>query len=311
MKTKFDLKKAWRVIKGTFSEFIDDNCIKLSASLSYYTIFALPPLLIVIIALCGLFFGKEAVRGEIFWQINSFVGNDAATQIQEIIKNVKLKNDNVLAATVGVITLLIGATGIFGEIQSSINFIWGLKAKPNRGLAKFLKNRLMSFSMIGVMGFLLLVGLIINSLMDLLNKRLIAYFPNVTVYLFYVLNILLVFAIITALFTVIFRTLPDGRVSLRDTIIGAATTAVLFMLGKFAIGAYLGQSSLSTTYGAAGSIIVILLWVYYSAIILYLGAEFTKVYARLYGHRIIANDYAVKIVKDIHEVEPKVVYKGE
>ncbi|MDF2438371.1 MAG: ribonuclease [Bacteroidota bacterium] len=311
MKTKFDLKKAWKTIKETFTEFIDDNCIKLSASLSYYTIFALPPLLIVIIALCGLFFGKEAVRGEIFWQINTFVGNDAASQIQEIIKNVKLKNDNVLAATIGVITLLMGATGIFGEIQSSINFIWGLKAKPNRGLIKFLKNRLMSFSMIGVMGFLLLVGLIINSIMDLLNKRLIAHFPNVTVYLFYVLNILLVFIIIAALFTVIFRTLPDGRVSLRDTIVGASTTAVLFMLGKFAIGAYLGQSTLSSTYGAAGSIIVILLWVYYSANILYLGAEFTKVYARLYGHRIIANDYAVKIDKEIHEIEPKVVYKGK
>ena len=311
MKSTIDIKKAGRALKATFTEFIDDNGIKLSASLSYYTIFALPPLLIVIIALCGIFFGKDAIRGEIFGQINGLVGNEAAVQIQEIIKNVKLRNDNVFVATLGVMTLLIGASGVFGEIQSSINFIWGLKAKPKRGFIKFLKNRLMSFSMIGAMGFLLLVGLIINTMMDLLNNRLIAYFPNITVYIFYVLNIILVLGIITALFTVIFRTLPDGRVSLKDSLVGATSTAVLFMLGKFGIGAYLGRSSVSTTYGAAGSIILILLWVYYSAIILYLGAEFTKVYARMYGHKIIANDYAVKIDKAVHEIEPKVVYKGD
>lgn len=311
MRIKTNLRKAGKAFKQTFVEFFDDNAIKLSASLSYYTIFALPPLLIVIIALCGVFFGKDAVKGEIFWQINGFVGNEAAAQIQETIKNVKLRNDNAFVATIGVITLLIGASGIFGEIQSSINYIWGLKAKPKRGFFKFLKNRLMSFSMIGVMGFLLLVGLIINSMMDLLNTRLIAHFPNITVYLFYVLNILLVWMIITSLFTIIFKTLPDGKVATKDALIGASSTAILFMLGKFAIGLYLGRSHISTTYGAAGSIILILLWVYYSAIILYLGAEFTKVYARIYGKKIIANDYAVLITKDIHEVEPKIVYKGD
>jgi membrane protein len=311
MKINFDFRKAGKALKETFTEFIDDNGIKLSASLSYYTIFALPPLLIVIIALCGVFFGKEAVRGEIFGQINGFVGNEAALQIQDIIKNVKLKSDNVFAATVGVVTLLIGASGVFGEIQSSINYIWGLKAKPKRGLFKFMKNRLMSFSMIGAMGFLLLVGLIINSVMDILNHRLVSYFPNVTVYIFYVINIILVFVIITTLFTVIFKTLPDGKVALKDTIVGSSSTAMLFMLGKFIIGLYLGRSSVSSTYGAAGSVILILLWVYYSAIILYLGAEFTKVYARMYGKKIIANDYAVKIDKTITEIEPKVVYKGD
>ncbi|MCW3072520.1 MAG: ribonuclease [Bacteroidetes bacterium] len=311
MKTNIDFRKAGNALKETFTEFIDDNAIKLSASLSYYTIFALPPLLIVIIALCGVFFGKEAVRGEIFGQINGLVGNEAALQIQDIIKNVKLRNDNVFAATIGIATLLIGASGVFGEIQSSINYIWGLKAKPKRGLFKFMKNRLMSFSMIGVMGFLLLVGLIINSVMDILSDRLIMYFPNVTVYLFYVINILFVFFIITTLFTVIFKTLPDGKVALKDTLVGSSLTALLFMLGKFIIGLYLGRSAVSSTYGAAGSVILILLWVYYSAIILYLGAEFTKVYARMYGKKIIANDYAVKIDKTVTEIEPKVVYKGD
>jgi membrane protein len=306
-----DHKKALKALRETINEFIDDNAIKLSASLSYYTIFALPPLIIVIIALCGVFFGQEAIRGEIFGQINDFVGNDAALDIQNMIRNVKMQDDNTFAATIGVITLLVGATGVFAEIQSSINFIWGLKAKPNRGFLKFLKNRLMSFSMIGVLGFLLLVGLIVNSLMDVLNQRLIAYFPNIAVYIFYVLNVILVFGTTTLLFAIIFKTLPDGKVALKDTLVGASSTAVLFLLGKFAIAFYLGGSSISTTYGAAGSVIIILLWVYYSAIILYLGAEFTKVYARLYGKKIIANDYAVKIDKSHHEIEPKVVYKGD
>jgi membrane protein len=232
-------------------------------------------------------------------------------EIQNMLKNVKLKNDSTFAATVGIATLLIGATGVFGEIQSSINYIWGLRAKPNRGLMKFLKNRLMSFSMIGVMGFLLIVGLIVNSVMDVLSARLIQMFPNVAVYIFYVLNLAIVFLIITTLFSVIFRTLPDGKVQWRDTIIGASATAILFMVGKFAIGLYLANTNVTSTYGAAGSIILILIWVYYSAIILYLGAEFTKVYARNYGTKIIANDYAVKIDKHITEIEPKTVYRGD
>nr|MBA3665725.1 YihY/virulence factor BrkB family protein [Bacteroidota bacterium] len=151
-------KKIWHLLRDTVIEFDEDNAIKLSASLSYYTIFALPPLIIVIISLCGIFFGQDAVRGEIFGQINNFVGNEAAIEIQNVIKNVKLNHDNVFAATVGIITLIIGASGVFGEIQGSINFIWGIRAKPKRGLFKFFKNRLTSFSMIGVIGFLFLVS---------------------------------------------------------------------------------------------------------------------------------------------------------
>jgi membrane protein len=296
--------KIWTLIKETCIEFNDDNAIKLSASLSYYTIFALPPLLIVIISACGIFLGADAVQGKIFAQINGLVGNETAMQIQNIIKNLKLNNDNVFAATIGVITLLIGASGVFGEIQSSINYIWGLKAKPKRGIVKFLKNRLMSFSMIGCIGFLFLVSLTINALMDALNERLTAHFPQFAINIFYFLNVLLVFAIITVLFCVIFRTLPDGKISFKDTLLGSSITAVLFMIGKLGIGLYLGQSKISTTYGAAGSVVLILLWVYYSAIILYFGAEFTKVYTRIYGKKITPNYYAVQIDKKQEEIEP-------
>lgn len=297
MQIKNTAKKITFIFQETFNEFMDDNAIKLSAALSYYTIFSLPPLLIIIISLSGVFFGSEAVSGELFWQINGLVGNDAALQIQETIKNVKLSNSSSFVTIFGVVILVIGASGVFVEIQNSLNYIWGIKAKPKRGFIKFIKNRLISFSMIGAVGFLLLVSLVINSLMDILNKKLITYFPNDTIYLFQILNILIIFIIITLLFTVIFKTLPDGKVMLRDCIIGASFTAVLFIIGKYAIGAYLGSSAIASVYGAAGSVILILVWVYYSAMILYFGAEFTKVYAFTHGQRIIPNDYSVRLIK--------------
>ena len=305
LKLKIKAKKIGYLLKDTFNEFVTDDGMKLSAALSYYTIFALPPLLIIIINLSGFFFGAEAVKGELFGQINGLVGNSAALQIQEIIKNVKLSHTSVVATTFSIIILLIGASGVFVEIQDSINFIWGLKAKPKRGLIKFIKNRLMSFSMIGSVGFLMLVGLIINSVMDVLYNRLGEFFPKDSVYLVYVINLLIVFGIITLLFTVIFKTLPDGKVALRDCLIGAAFTALLFMIGKFAIGAYLGKSAIASWYGAAGSVILILVWVYYSAIILYFGAEFTKVFAYTHGKKIIPNRYSVQIQKNSSIEEPE------
>lgn len=303
MKVMPFLKTIWNLLKETYSEFDDDNAIKLSASLSYYTIFSLAPLIIIILSICGLFFGRDAVTGSFFWQIQGLVGKEAGLQLQEMIKSIELSDSSLFATIVGSVTLLIGASGVFAEIQSSINFIWGLKAKPNKGLVKFLKNRLMSFSMIAAVGFLLLVSLTLNTLMDVLNARLMRYFPDATVYLFYILNIIILFVSITLLFSIIFRTLPDGTVAWKDTLIGSGVTAILFMIGKFAIGYYIGSSTIGSAYGAAGSVIVILVWVYYSAIILYFGAEFTKVYALRYGEKIIPNDYAVEIKKQIFEIK--------
>jgi len=194
--------------------------------------------------------------------------------------------------------LVIGASGVFAEIQDSINYIWGIEAKPQRGLIKYIYNRLMSFSMIASVGFLLLVSLIINSVMDVLNDQLMIYFSHDIIYLYYVANILIVFLCITLLFTLIFKTLPDGKIALRDCITGASFTAFLFMIGKFAIGFYLGRYNVTSVYGATGSILIILVWVYYSAIILYFGAEFTKVYAYTHGQKIIPNSYSVRIQKE-------------
>src|ERR1043165_2456908 len=291
------------LFKETFSEFIDDNALQLSAALSFYTIFSLPPLLIIIISITGFFFGTDAVTGRLFWQINELVGTAAALQIQEVITNIKLSNSTTFATVIGLIVLTIGASSVFSEIQDSVNFIWGIMAKPQRGIVKFLKNRLMSFSMIGSLGFLLLVGLIVNSLTDVLNSQLAANFPKDAFYLFYAVNIILMFVITTFLFTLIFKTLPDGEIALKDCLIGASFTAFLFMIGKFAKGAYLGSSAIATVYGAAGSIVLILLWVYYSAIILYFGAEFTKVYAHSHGNKIIPNAYSVRVRKPEVEIE--------
>lgn len=297
------LSKSWFLLKITTLEFIDDNAIKLSAALAYYTIFALPPLLIIIITICSFFFGEEAVTGQLYGQIRTLVGSDAALQIQGAIKNVELSGSNVFVTIFGVTMLLIGASGVFAEIQSSINYIWGLRAKPNKGFKKFIQNRLMSFSMIVSLGFLMIVSLLVNVILDIANSRLKLYFPESTIYLFYVINIVIVFSIITLLFAIIFRTLPDGIIKWRDACFGAGCTAILFMIGKFAIGYYLGNSTIASIYGAAGSVIIILVWVYYSSIILYFGAEFTKVYAKTYGGKIFPNEYSVEIKKEIFEIE--------
>ena len=283
------------LLKETVKGFFADDVIKLSAALSFWTIFSMPPLLIIIISLSGFFFGTEAVQGQIFDQIKGLVGVDSAMQIQDVLTNVKLSGNNLFTTITGGVILLIGASGVFAEIQASINSIWGIKAKPKRGIIKFLVNRLMSFSMIGSMGFLMLVGLILNALMDILNIRMAAYFAMDTIYLFYVINLVTIFVVVMLLFTLIYKTLPDGKVTLRDCMIGSSFTAFLFMLGKFGMGAYLGGSAIATWYGATGSVILIFLWVFYSAIILYFGAEFTKVYANTHGHKITPNSYSVKI----------------
>lgn len=291
------LGKILDLFRQTFKEFNTDNCMKLSAALSYYTIFSLPPLLIIIISLCGIIFGKDAVNGEIVTEITGLVGKDVAVQLQNLIKNIALTHLNTVAAFVGFLVLLIGASGVFSEIQSSLNYIWGIGTLPKKGALKYLKSRLMSFSMIGSVSFLLMVSLLMNSLISLLNKNLSTYFPKQTLYLFDFFNLIIVFLITTFLFTLIFKTLPDGKITWKDSLIGASFTALLFMIGKYIIGVYLTQTNLGNVYGAAGSIVIVLVWVYYSAIILYYGAEFTKIYAYRHGQKITPNAYSFQISK--------------
>ncbi|MCF2444560.1 YihY/virulence factor BrkB family protein [Dyadobacter sp. CY345] len=302
------IKFAFHLLSESFSEFMNDNGLKLSAALSYYTVFSLAPMLLVIISIFSLFFGRDAIQGELFGQIRGLVGDNAAAQLQEILKNAEVSNKSGLAAGIGIATLLIGATGVFAEIQDSINFIWSIKAKPKKGWLQYLKNRLLSFSIILTLGFLLLVSLGVNAMVDLLSAQLSQYFSEASVILFYIINLAIVLAIITALFTVIFKVLPDGYLRWKECLVGAGFTATLFLIGKFVITFYIGKADLGATYGTSASIVILLTWVYYSSIILYFGAEFTKVYAKLDGVEIAPNQHAVLIVrKEIDQETGKVV----
>jgi membrane protein len=292
---RFSYKSIWTIIKCSAQDFINFRVTRMSAALAYYTIFSIAPLLILVISVSTIFYGRSAIEGSIYGEIRSFVGDAAALQIQDLIKNATIAKGNAFASIASIIALIIGATGIFGEIQDSINFIWGLKAKPKRGILKILVNRLLSFSIIVSVSFILLVSLMVNTVLDILSNRLIKIFPHITVYLAYAGNFLLTFIVTTLLFGVIFKILPDAKIKWRDVLTGAVTTSLLFMLGKFGITFYLGTKNIGNTYGAAGSIIIVLLWVYYSAIILYFGAAFTKNYAHNKGRRIYPNDYAVWI----------------
>lgn len=291
------IRRAFSLVRDAGTAFSEDNAFKLSASLSYYTIFALGPVLIIIISLAGLFFGKDAVQGRVYQQLNGLIGSEAALQIQEIIKNAHHTHATAAGATIGAIILVIGATGVFTEMQSSINFIWSVKAKPKKGWLKYLTNRLISFSLIVGLGFLLMVSLIANALLTLLSDRLTRFFPNYTVYLFNTINTVVILAVITLLFAVIYKVLPDAIISWKDALIGAAFTALLFLVGKFLIGFYLGRSNMGVTFGAAASIVILLTWVYYSSLILYFGAEFTKIYALHSGAGIRPKQTAVFIIK--------------
>lgn len=290
--------KSWLLLlKKSGIEFLNDNAIKLSASLSYYTIFSVAPMLIVIISFAGIFFGREAVQGKIYDQINGLIGDKAAVLIQGMIAGIQQTQHTITGAIIGIVILILGATGVFSEIQGSINFIWSVRAKPKKGWLKLIINRVISFSLVISCGFILMVSLILNALMDLLSDRLTLYLHNFAVTTIYVFNLGLIFIVIAVMFAIIFKVLPDAHIRWRDAFTGSIFTSILFLGGKFLISYYLGHSKIGLTYGAAASAVILLLWVYYSSIILYFGAEFTKVYAIEKGSGIKPTDTAVFIIK--------------
>jgi len=281
-----------KLFKNCIQDFIDNECMKFSASLSYYTIFALPSFAIFLIYFLGYFLGEDEVSSKLFFQINKMIGNQAGDQLQEIVKNGRFSRSTILETVVGTFTLLFSATGMFSEIQSSINDIWKIKTKEKKGLIHALVDQFFSFSMIGVFGLLLVVSLLVDSFIEVFYNRLSTFFNVETIYLANMFDVLFVFLIITFLFFYIFKELPDGKLTFKDTFVGALFTAALFMLGKWLIGIYIENSDKFTMYGTAGAILMLLFWVYYSAIILYFGAVFTKNYALLFGQPIVPNEFS-------------------
>ena len=263
----------------TLFEWYEDRAPRLGAALAYYTVFALAPGLILIIALAGLLLGKEAAQGQIITQVQDLAGKAGAQAVLAAIESARNAGSSLLATTLGAITLLFGLWGVFGELQDALNTIWGVATRPGRGVVGIIKQRFWSFTMVVGIGFLLLVSLAVSAWLAALGKFFSRLLPLPAV-MMETTNALLSFVVITFMFAVIYKLLPDVKIAWRNVWTGAAVTAVLFTIGKTLIGLYLGRSTVASVYGAAGSLIVILLWVYYSAQVVFFGAEFTKVYSR-------------------------------
>jgi len=291
------LRDGIQLLKETAKEWSEDKVPLYAAALAYYTVFSLAPLLLIAIAIAGVVFGEEAARGQLDSQIQGLVGQEGATAIQTMIQNTQQPGSGgIIASIIGVITLLFGASGVFGQLQESLNAIWEVKPKPNRGWKSFLQARFLSFAMVVVIGFLLLVSLVLSAVLSGISSFLGDRVPGFAA-VGQGLNFLISFAVITGLFASIYKFLPDVKVPWKNLWVGSAVTALLFNIGKYLIGLYLGNSSVSSTYGAAGSLVVLLIWVFYSAQILLIGAEFTQVYSRFRGTPIRPSEHAMRIEK--------------
>lgn len=284
-----------QILKETFNAFMNDRGLKLSAALAYYTIFSLAPMLIVLLSVGGIFYGQDALQGKVFSEINDFIGNEAAAQIQSMLQKLQLSGKSNIAAFTGVVTLIIGASGIFIEIQDSINLIWRVKAVPKKGWLKLIINRVLSLSMIASLGFILIVSLLINSLVLVFSDVLMRFLPDFTLIFIDVVNLGITFLVLMTLFAIIYKVLPDVEITWKQVKSGAFFTALLFMLGKYLIGLYIQYAAVGDIYGAAGTVVVIAVWVYYSAAILFFGAEFTWAYAKIRGDIIKPSKHAVSV----------------
>jgi membrane protein len=291
-------KSIYYLFKDTFQQWSEDKASRLAAALAYYTVFSLPPLLILVIAVAGTFLGEEAARGEVVTQLRQFIGSDGAELIETIITGASQSDDgtSLAASLVSIGVLIFGATAVVIQLQDALNTIWEVTPKPGHDLRNFIFNRILSFGMVLGVAFLLLVSLVLSAMLALLSKIFVDVLPSAEV-IASALDLSLSFLVATMLFALMFKFLPDAKIAWGDVVIGALITALLFSIGKWLIGLYIGKSTFGSTYGAAGSLVVLLAWIYYSAQILFFGAEFTQVYARRFGSKIVPADYAVSVTE--------------
>jgi membrane protein len=275
----------WQLTKETATEWMNAKPFRLSAALAYYTLFSMAPLLVVALGIAGLAFGVDAARGQIFSPLQSILGPKSADAVQNAVAAASIKSSGVLATVFGLVTLFIGASAVFGELQDALNTIWEAKGSPNAGIWDLVKKRLLSLSMVVVIGFLLLVSLALSAMMNAIGAHIGGVLP-IPPWILEVVNFVVSFGVVTLLFATIFKVLPDVDNAWSDVWIGAAATAALFTVGKSLIGMYIGRMALDSTYGTAASLLVVLVWIYYSSLILFFGAEFTHVYARRRGSQV-------------------------
>ena len=289
------LKAGWELLKITFTEWTNDNAFELSAALAFYTIFSIAPVLLIAVGVAGFFLAPGTATDQIVGEMENMIGVQGANAVRQLIESSRGFGKGAWAVGVGIVTLITGATAVFGELQSALNRIWDVQAKPDRGvIMSFIVDRLRSFSIAVGVGFLLLVSLVVSALISGLQNYMNNWLPGIP-WVWQTANVVSSFVVVAVLFAMIYKFLPDVIISWKDVWIGAAVTALLFSGGKYGIGIYLGQTATASAFGAAGSLVVLLFWVYYSALISFLGAEFTQVYARRYGLGIQPQKHAVRI----------------
>lgn len=303
--SNFKFRDLPSLLKRTFKEWNDDDPWRLAAVVAYYAVLALPGLLVILINTVGYIWGEDIVSGKLTNEIAKALGQEAAQSIKTIIAETQSGEQSIISTIIGIASLIFGATGVFYHLQLSLNAIWNIRQDPASGIKKILKDRVVAFAFVLVMGFLLLISFLVSAAIGLLSGYIQSFFPDFSEIAAYALNAGLSLAIISALFALLFKYLPDAKIKWQAVRIGAFITALLFVLGKFLLGLYFSKADPGSTYGAAGSIILVLLWVSYSCLILFFGAEFTWVYANRYGHGIIPKGHAILI-----QSEEKVVRKG-
>jgi len=295
----FSFKGIWILLKDSFGSFIDDKVPKLGGALAYFSLFSLGPMVLVVIFLAGLILGQQAVEGSLHNQLQELVGEGVARQLQQIIRSAATSEQSTIAALIGIVTLLVGVTSVFAEIQGSINGMWHLKLKPKLGWHLRLKNRVLSFGIAACMGFFLLVSLAAAAIIESFGKDLAKIIPGMSVNIYYLISQAFIMLIAAILFALIFKILPAADIRWRDVWPGAVAAVLLFMVGRFAISFYIRKSDIGSAYGVAGFLVVLLVWIYYSSLILYFGAEFTKAYAKRFGSGIHPNAHAVSTVESV------------
>lgn len=306
----FRIKGQWQILKDAVSGFRGHKSIKLSASLSFYTILTLGPMMIVIFFISNLFWGRQAIQGEIHHKIGGIIGDAAALKIQDIIKNSSL-NSNNLMAFIGVAALIFAATTVFTEMQDSMNTIWNIKLKKGKVWKQKIKNRFISFLIVAGVSLLLLISLLINGVLEGFLSTIKQMFPQIGIPIVYIVNLLFTILVVALFFAFMFKILPDAHIRWRDVIAGALFTTVLFMAGKFAITFFLNITKMSSTYSSAGSLVILLLWIFYSSIVLYFGAECTKAYILKYGEEVRPKDYAVTVKVVTSESNKRSIQQNE
>lgn len=289
------LKNVWEILKQTVLNFIEDDSFSYASSIAFYTIFSLPAILIISLSVGAAFYERAVVQEELVNQVGRLIGDKSAAEIETILANAAMDSTGALAKIVGIATLIFSATTVFISLQTSLNKIWGIKPKPERGFVKYLLDRLLSLAMVISIGFLLLVSLIIDTVLVVIQQGLAKLLAGWTLYFVTVLNVAISLGLITLIFALLFKVLPDAKIKWRDVWVGAIVTTAFFTLGKYMIGFYLGNSSFNSAYGAAGSLVILLIWVYYSTVIFLFGAELTSVYAEKRGSQIMPYHHAVRV----------------